>query len=104
MNRTIQTKLLHAIIFSLLALFLTANICKCQISAYDGFESHKLSKIWSTERMDPKSIEIQSKIVRQGQCAAKITLKTNDTFEAGNAKSAPTERDELLQNIFLCTL
>jgi hypothetical protein len=47
--------------------------------------------------MDPRSLEIQSKIVRQGRRAVKITLKTNDTFEAGNAKSAPTERDELLQ-------
>jgi hypothetical protein len=97
MSKIIHPKLTGEIIISLLAFFLIANISQCQISAYDGFESHKLSKIWSTERMDPKSLEIQSKIVRQGKNAAKITLKTNDTFEAGNAKSAPTERDELLQ-------
>jgi hypothetical protein len=97
MNWTEQTKFMHAIFIHLSALFLTANICQGQISAYDGFETSKLSKIWSMERMVPRSLEIQSKIVRQGKRAVKITLKTNDTFEAGNAKSAPTERDELLQ-------
>jgi hypothetical protein len=100
MNRTEHLKFIGEIFISLLALFLTANICQCQISAYDGFESNKLSKIWSTERMDTKSLEIQSKIVKHGNRAVKITLKTNDTFEAGNAKSAPTERDELLQTSY----
>ena len=47
--------------------------------------------------MDSKSLEIQSKIVRHGKRAAKITIRTNDTFEAGKSTSAPTERDELLQ-------
>jgi hypothetical protein len=100
MNRTIHSKFIGEIFISLLAFFLTANICNCQISAYDGFESSKLSNIWSMERMVPRSLEIQSKIVRLGKSAAKITLKTNDTFEAGNAKSAPTERDELLQTSY----
>jgi len=100
MTRLKQTKILHAIIFSLLALFLMANISQCQISAYDGFESSKLSNIWSMERMVPRSLEIQTTIVKQGKRAVKITLKTNDTFEAGNAKSAPTERDELLQTSY----
>ena len=73
-------------------------MCHCQISVYDGFESDKLSNIWNTSRMVPNSIVFQSEIVRQGKRAAKITLKTNDTFEAGKATSAPTERDELLQS------
>jgi len=100
MNRTEHLKFIGEIFISLLALFLTANICQCQISAYDGFESLKLSNIWSIERMVPRSLEIQTNIVKQGKRAVKITLKTNDTFEAGNAKSAPTERDELLQTSY----
>jgi hypothetical protein len=100
MNRTEQTIFIRSILFAVLALFLTADICQCQISAYDGFESPKLSNIWSMDRMVPRSLEIQSKIVRQGKRAVKITLKTNDTFEVGNAKSAPTERDELLQTSY----
>lgn len=80
-----------------LILFFTGMVCQSQMNAYDGFESRKLSEIWSTSRMVPRSFEIQSKIVRKGKRAAKITLKTNDTFEAGSAKSSPTERDELLQ-------
>jgi hypothetical protein len=68
------------------------NKCNGQLSAYDGFESVKLSKIWNTSRMVPGSIEFQSEIVRHGKKAAKITLMTNDTFEPGKAASAPTER------------
>jgi hypothetical protein len=78
-------------------LLLAGRVCTAQLSAYDGFESRKLSKIWSTLRMNQNSLEFQSDIVRKGKQAAKITLRSNDTFEAGNAKSAPNERDELLQ-------
>jgi hypothetical protein len=77
---------------------LSERISNGQASVYDGFESGKLSDIWNTSRMEPNSIEFQSEIVRKGKSAAKITVRTNDTFEAGNAQSAPTERDELLQS------
>ena len=73
------------------------SLCYGQVSAYDGFESGNLSNIWNTSRMVANSIEFQSEIVRKGKMAAKITVRTNDTFEAGKSTSAPTERDELLQ-------
>jgi hypothetical protein len=98
MNRTIQTKILHAIIFSLLALFLTANICQCQISAYDGFDSLKLSNIWNTSKMVEKSLEFQSDIVREGKGAARIILRANDKFVAGSSTGKANERDELMLN------
>jgi hypothetical protein len=85
------------LIFFCAILLFTGRISTAQISAYDGFESRKLSKIWSTSRMNQKSLEFQSDIVRNGKQAVKITLRSNDTFEAGNAKSAPNERDELMQ-------
>jgi hypothetical protein len=84
------------ILFFSILLF-TGRLCSAQLSAYDGFESRKLSKIWSKTRLSEESIEFQSDIVRKGKQAVKITLKSNDTFEAGNAKSAPNERDELMQ-------
>jgi hypothetical protein len=80
---------------SILCLF--GNLCIGQVKAYDGFESGKLSNICNTSRMEANSIEFQSEIVRKGKMAAKITVRTNDTFEAGKSASAPTERDELLQ-------
>ncbi len=95
-NKTVIKSLSKLFLFLVISLS-TVSIGYGQMNAYDGFETRKLSKIWSTSRMVPRSFEIQSKFVRKGKRAAKITLKTNDTFEAGNAKSSPTERDELLQ-------
>jgi hypothetical protein len=78
----------------LLLLFIL-NSCRSQIDVYDGFESPKLSKIWSTDRMVKESFKIQTNIVRTGHSAAMITLKSGDVFEAGIGKSKDTERDEL---------
>ena len=93
LNKNLYMKLLFIIFSSLFSM-----MCYGQINAYDGFESDKLSNIWNRSRMVPNSITFQSEIVRQGKRAAKIILRTNDTFEAGKATSAPTERDELLQS------
>lgn len=71
-----------------------------QINAYDGFESDTLSKIWSTSRMTDKSIEFQSDFVRNGNKAIKITVRSDDKFEAGDLKNLSTERDELLMKPF----
>ena len=92
---------LSKLIIPLIIFLLTGLSCKTRINVYDGFESRKLSRIWDTDRMVSKSLEIQSEIVRKGERAAKITLRTGDIFEEGNAKSAPTERDELEEIGFL---
>lgn len=47
--------------------------------------------------MVTKAFEIQSAIVRKGKHAAKITLRSDDVLEEGIAKSADSERDELLE-------
>ena len=44
---------------------------------------------------------MQSTIVRMGQSAAKITLKTGDVFEAGQGTSRNSERDELREADYL---
>jgi hypothetical protein len=67
------------------------------IDVSDSFDKPGLSSIWSTDRMEIQSFEIQSKIVHNGTGAAKISLKTGDTFEPGQEKDKPTERDELLE-------
>lgn len=80
--------------FVLLTVF---SSCKSQINVYDGFETKKLSNAWTTDRMGKDAFEIQSAIVRNGNMAAKITLKAGDVFEAGNSKSHSSERDELCE-------
>ena len=47
--------------------------------------------------MEPKSFEIQSKIVHTGKGAAKIKLSAGDIAAPGNGNDLPTERDELLE-------
>ena len=88
-------------IFPLIIFLITGISCQTRINVYDGFEAHKLSRIWDTDRMVPESFEIQSEVVHKGKSAAKITLRTGNIFEAGNGKSAPTERDELLETNLL---
>ena len=81
-------------LFLLCLLSITA--CKNkQIDVYDDFEAPSLKNIWSTDRMESHSFEIQSQIKRKGKSAAKITLRTGDVVEAGNDSSLASERDEL---------
>ena len=85
------------IIYSIL-LLIALSVTSCTrkpINVKDSFETSSLSGIWSTDRMVKNSLQIQSAIVRKGHNAAMITLKTGDTFEAGEGKSKDTERDEL---------
>ncbi len=81
-------------LFLLCLLSITA--CKNKpIDVYDDFEAPSLKNIWSTDRMESHSFEIQSQIKRKGKSAAKITLRTGDVVEAGNDSSLASERDEL---------
>jgi hypothetical protein len=85
----------NKIYFLLIWAFCSITSCKSQVDVYDGFETSELSRIWSTDRMVKDAIKMQSGIVRKGQSAAMITLKTGDVYEIGLGKSKDTERDEL---------
>jgi len=89
---------------SYLLLILSLITLSCyheRVNVYDDFEAPALSKIWSTDRMEAHSFEIQSAVVRNGKHAAKITLRTGDVIEAGNDSSLASERDELAEAEYL---
>lgn len=67
------------------------------INVYDGFETPTLSPLWDTSKLVPNSIRMESQIVRAGHQAIAITVRPRDKFEAGNAHSADSERDELME-------
>ncbi len=71
--------------------------CTSHVEVYDGFENNTVSNIWRTDKMEKGSLKIQREIVRNGQSAAMITLKTGDRFESGLCKSKDSERDELCE-------
>ena len=85
---------LYPVIIILLAVL---SFCRSQVDVYDGFETTKLSNIWSKDRMVKESLKMQQNIVRKGHSAAMITLKSGDIFEPGIGKSKDTERDELCE-------
>ena len=89
------------IVFPIVFLFIMAGCQKTKIEVSDSFESPGLSKIWSTDRMESRSFEIQSKVVRSGKSAAKITLRTGDIVETATEKDKATERDELMEHMEL---
>src|SRR6185503_417722 len=80
----------------------STSSCHSQLPVHDDFESAVLSKIWSTDRMELHSFQIQSNVARKGKSAAKITLRTGDVVEPGNDSSLASERDELqeAENLF----
>jgi len=82
---------------ALLLSVLSITSCHSQMNVYDGFETTKLSRIWTTDRMNSKSLTMQSLIVQKGHSAAQITLHTGDIFEAGAGDSHGSERDELCE-------
>jgi hypothetical protein len=84
-------------LYSAVIILLFLVSCQREINVGDDFEAPKLSNIWSTDRMEPTSFQIQSAIVRKGKHAAMITLKTGDVSEVATAKSLATERDELCE-------
>ena len=68
-----------------------------RIDVYDGFDGSALSNLWETDRFTPGAVEMQSAVTRAGHGAVKITLRSRDTFEAGQNGNADSERDELLE-------
>lgn len=67
------------------------------LNVYDGFETPTLSPLWETSRLELSSIRMESQIVRAGHQAIAITIRPHDQFEPGNAHSADSERDELME-------
>lgn len=67
------------------------------LDVYDGFESAKLSNLWSTDRFEPGAVTLETNIVRAGRSAAQITLQTGEKFEAGANGGKDSERAELLE-------
>jgi hypothetical protein len=61
----------------------------------DGFESHKLSNIWRSDKFLPGDLEIQSEIVRSGKSAVKITLHPGDQID--DEKGTILERAEIME-------
>ena len=78
-----------------------ANLVTAQIKVYDDFESTDIKDIWKTKRMELSAFEIQSDIVRQGESAAKITLRSGDMANEANGLDLANERDELLERYAL---
>ena len=91
-------KVLNRKFVSLFLFLIITTSCKTQVNIYDGFEKTELSEIWNKDRITANSFQIQSTIVRRGNSAARITLKSGDVFEAGTGKSKSTERDELRES------
>jgi hypothetical protein len=63
----------------------------------DDFEQPGLSSVWIALRMVPGAFSIQNEIVRNGHSAARITVRSNDRFEAASDSGAANERDELME-------
>jgi Polysaccharide lyase len=78
-------------------LLFTSFCCAAQLPVHDDFEGTTLSKLWDTSKFVKGAVIMQSKIVKSGQSAAKITLNQGDKYEAGNDSSLVSERAELLE-------
>jgi hypothetical protein len=77
---------------------LAVNFCVAQgVDVYDGFETPKLSKLWSTDRFVPGAVTMQTNIARAGRSAAQITVHAGEKFEAGINGNKDSERAELLE-------
>lgn len=87
------------ILFFLLFVIIEIGCQHKPINVYDDFEARKLSKIWTTDRMERRAFELQSNIVRNGSSAAKITLLAGDKAEPSSGKNnKESERDELQED------
>ena len=90
-----------------LTLFLCCSFAAAwagDVKAVDGFESPKLSNVWSSMMLSSGAIDIQSDIVRAGKSALRITLTRGDNFDDGGGIHNPNERDELMEAIALWSL
>jgi hypothetical protein len=62
----------------------------------DGFDSDSLSKIWTSDKFLPGSLNFQTKYVRSGSKAAMLTLQPGDQIE--EEKGTILERAELKES------
>ena len=65
---------------------------------YDGFETAELGSVWDTSKFEPGAVTIQSDVVRVGQRAARIVLRSGDFYEPGSNGDPATERAELMES------
>lgn len=68
---------------------------------YDGFEGNSLSEIWDQRKLEEGSVKFQSKIVRKGKKAIKVTIHKGDRIEKGTKGSKTSERDEIEEMKYL---
>jgi hypothetical protein len=94
MTQNLIKLLLLAIVLSVVVAQIQAQTV-APINVYDGFDGPVLSNLWETTRFAPGAVEMQSTFARAGQGAVKITVRSKDTFEAGQNGNADSERDEL---------
>lgn len=87
-------------VFTLFFLLASTTAIAVDAGYQDDFETDHLSNIWSTQRMEPHSYEIQSAHVRHGKKALKITVYQGDKTEKGGSGKL-TERDELSESTLL---
>jgi hypothetical protein len=98
----VKTLLKTGVVALALGLLVLAAPRMVSIHVYDGFESSTLSwRRWSTERMVPGAAVVQHKIVRAGQRALAVTVRSGDRYEAASDDGAASERDELLESWWL---
>ena len=72
------------------------------IHVYDGFESPPLSRFrWTDRRFEPGAVVFEQSVVRSGQGALAITVRSGDRPEAASESGAATERDELMESFWL---
>ena len=45
---------------------------------YDGFETRRLSGIWSDDRFERGAVQMQTNVVRAGRSAVQITVRKGD--------------------------
>ena len=68
-----------------------------QISDFsDGFDSKKLKNFWRSDKLVPGSFEFQSRVVKSGRSALRITLNPGDQID--DERGTILERSEIMEN------
>jgi hypothetical protein len=90
-------QLLSIIIFSSIAINCSGPKLISEIPVMDEFENPSISNLWKTDKIIRSDVKIQSEIFKSGHSAIKISLHTNDKFEAGKNGNLNSERAELTE-------
>ena len=89
-------------IIALLLVLSFLALRRVPIHVYDGFESSSLSWTrWSRWRLVPGAVQTEHNVVRSGNSALAITVRSHDRYEAASDTGAATERDELMESWWL---